>query len=337
MTVKLPSTPVIAGSTRDLTKATTLLGSDQSEFQSGCLECPDQPCVSYSHDEIAKSVGFDGPYSPDTNVCPNGSIIKTASGPPAVDSSTCLGCGLCVARCPVGAIHLNPTSLTASVSPADTSHYRSATSTAEFDILRQEIAELVPDTTPTFGDLELVARQTERISEVLGVKPNPAELRLLVRNILISAGATARLKNTGDNNAVSELVAASDDWVLIAEIDPTGDTLDAMRRSIAGCAIAIGRYGISRDKLAAVAVVMKLPNKRVDCYGVVSDVVERLELQSAVVPVGLLLLFARGGLELIGELWPHLHLVGSQEFLNAVQAVLGSIPDPVAAGLLPSK
>jgi hypothetical protein len=136
---------------------------------------------------------------------------------------------------------------------------------------------------------------------------------------------------------VSELVAASDDWVLIAEIDPTGDTLDAMRRSIAGCAIAIGRYGISRDKLAAVAVVMKLPNKRVDCYGVVSDVVERLELQSAVVPVGLLLLFARGGLELIGELWPHLHLVGSQEFLNAVQAVLGSIPDPVAAGLLPSK
>ena len=43
------------------------------------------------------------------NLCPDKAIRKTADGGYAVDPTTCRHCGLCIAQCPCGMIHMGAT------------------------------------------------------------------------------------------------------------------------------------------------------------------------------------------------------------------------------------
>lgn len=63
-----------------------------------CLRCPDEPCVRFSTDESGGGNAI--------QVCPVDAIHHARQETGPVVSNKCVGCGLCVMRCPVGAIAL---------------------------------------------------------------------------------------------------------------------------------------------------------------------------------------------------------------------------------------
>lgn len=75
-----------------------------------CIRCPDEPCVRFRPDECVGG---------NTNkVCPTDSIHHARSTTGPVVSTDCVGCGLCVMRCPVGALAINRNGV-AEVAPPD--------------------------------------------------------------------------------------------------------------------------------------------------------------------------------------------------------------------------
>lgn len=82
----------VLGAREPSTLRGVLVGLDGEEHLAACVRCPDTPCRST------------GPDSAD-DVCPVAALeISQADGSVLV-SADCVGCGICVIRCPVGALH----------------------------------------------------------------------------------------------------------------------------------------------------------------------------------------------------------------------------------------
>ena len=72
----------------------------------GCLRCTDPRCMKFIDAEISCRHFPDFSYERDLNVCPVGAIKWNFDKElPEIDNHSCIGCGLCAARCPIGAIY----------------------------------------------------------------------------------------------------------------------------------------------------------------------------------------------------------------------------------------
>ena len=86
----------------------TILLQDGRSGVGCCLACIDPPCIqSHQFSAAGSTILADFPQYPNTELCPTGAITIDAESQRAqVNALTCIGCGLCVVRCPYGAIHL---------------------------------------------------------------------------------------------------------------------------------------------------------------------------------------------------------------------------------------
>lgn len=76
---------------------------------SSCIGCHDTPCMTFSETEVTPSNFSNFPADRNTDVCATGAIsLQNGYMPPIIDSNKCILCGVCAARCPVGAISINP-------------------------------------------------------------------------------------------------------------------------------------------------------------------------------------------------------------------------------------
>jgi ferredoxin len=251
---------------------------------SSCLGCIDAPCRLFAEREVMAPVLVDTPVYPDRSVCPADALIAMGdSAVPEVDEGLCIGCGLCVARCPVGAIHIDPTD----------APYELAAD--EFTARRERLSLVLSREIAPFPDSELVGGQLARIDEYTVKGEEQRTFRMLARNVFLALGYPARLKNPGDNNAFSELVIDVDDALILLEIETGGDTLDAFRRSLSGWAIALSRYKVSPDRAVPGVVLDRLPNTRVDYYEAVKNTADRIGVALRTIPVAALLLGLRSG------------------------------------------
>ncbi len=117
-TSMLSPTPGITG-VRSITSLAAKLTIGRETFSSPCLRCYDEPCISYSHTEIAA-------FSAASEVCPVNAIrlAKSPTGPSISDS--CIGCGLCAMRCTTGSIAIGASSVEKQLEvtpPMDGSNY----------------------------------------------------------------------------------------------------------------------------------------------------------------------------------------------------------------------
>lgn len=294
-TVRLPLAPPTGVGARGLYFGARLNVGGRL-VESACLLCPDTPCVTFGDSEVAASVGVDTPLAPEMAVCPSGALSVSARGAPVVDARACIGCGLCVARCPVGAMKLNAETALAEVSDESSDAYHSIVAeVTEFGEARREIASRVRRERPPFADANLVAVQLARLDS--GVEPLALQrvYRLLSRNAFLSLGVAARLKNVGDNNAFAELAVGAGATLVLVEVEPKGDVLDAMRRVVAGVAIVRSRYGVAAGDVIPCIVMRKLPNVRVDYYEAVQNTERRIGVSVRSVPAAALLLGIRSG------------------------------------------
>lgn len=317
---------------------TALTTADGTGFASACLCCPDQRCARFTEDELARATRVESPYSPDPAVCPTDAIRRTADGTMTVAPDQCLGCGLCVVRCPVGAIHLDPKSAVAQVEhPTDAFYEVKTLTTKEFEVLRASLAGAMRTEQAPFVDAAWLGRQMLRASPMVEGAAGQRVLRMLVRNTFLLGGAAARLKNVGDNNAPAELLVDAGDDLLVVEVEPSTDVPDAIRRALAGCAVAIARLGADRDEVTAAVVVPRLPNVRVEYYRVAQDVYERLGIATYGIPLALLLLAIRAGAEDFARLLREFCYTNGSVDADAVSNVFGNLVDTVEVGLVPPK
>ena len=81
--------------------------NDSCEHSIGCIGCPNPRCIHFSPREIECDFveGFSCDKS--TNVCPVDAIYSDPYGMPVIDNQKCISCGICVSRCPIGALYFS--------------------------------------------------------------------------------------------------------------------------------------------------------------------------------------------------------------------------------------
>jgi ferredoxin len=334
----LPREPVTSGTTRSLVSPTILSSGSGIKFTSGCLGCPDEPCIKFTPQELVRPARIESPCAPDNSVCPTGAIARDFDGFANIDLATCMGCGICVVRCPVGAIWVDQGTVTARVeAPSAAAYERTDLDVQEFSRRRSNITDSLAEEVPPFEPSGFLVGQVERATPFVEGPAGQTVLRLLARNAFLLGTSAARLKIVGDNNATCELIVDNNAHLVIVEVEPSADALDAMRRVLAGCAVVIARYGVDRQDLIAALVIHRLPNKRVDYYSVAANVQSRLGLTTIAVPSAALLLAIRAGGVEVTQLAENLSGLGGTGGVDALVSRFGPILEPSRAGLIPAK
>ncbi|HYY92033.1 MAG TPA: 4Fe-4S binding protein, partial [Candidatus Dormibacteraeota bacterium] len=207
-------------------------------------------------------------------VCPTDVVSPDgAGGLPKVRSEGCIMCGVCVARCPVGAIFIDP--LKGAVVQVTTNNRfievppgqdeevtrtRFAFSSVERDgIMIQESDSVV----------KTISMRSDRV-----VRTNVRYPTLLTRNLLRALGASAAAGRVGVSSMRMELLHKTVDGhrgVVEAEFgDEAG--LDVPRQILDDVAVLVARHDWALGEFQTAVVLDVLPNRRSDFWRIIGDI-----------------------------------------------------------------
>lgn len=248
-----------------------------------CLGCRDAPCMALSDGDMElPEVLREFPGNPSREVCPTRAIDwDNADEFVRIDSEACIGCGLCVARCPYGAISLTGDG----VALVESNDPDGMTVPAADDSGQTE-----HPSSPTVGwigpmDIPVVGQMPATIARMY----SNVAVRF-IRNLIIQCGVQCRTRRTGDTNIRMDGVLATADGSLgVLEIEFGNGVLEAPRALLEDLAVLRGRYGIQLDNNTPVSVVAELPNTRSEYFQVINDIEKVLSLRCRTVTVGALL------------------------------------------------
>jgi len=260
------------------------------EGTSPCLRCADAPCMNWSPEEVTRTVAVPAPVSLDPRVCPTDALHWGVDDIPYVDDDACVGCGLCVARCPVGAIRLDPETGGAVVDSRRA--VLPVRDREEFEQFRRAVSDSqAPESRPA-DDAHRVEVQLQRWLRTPAGRDSGA-LRLMVRNAFLLTGDAARLRNDGDVHAWAEVAAGRDATVGVVQVEDQSDTLDPFRRVLASSARVVAAQGVDVRDVVPVVALLGLPNARVDYYRVVADASRYLGVEVRTLTLAYMLLAVR--------------------------------------------
>ncbi len=253
---------------------------------SACWRCSDTPCQALGREQlVVPNLQEIGSILSKDSICPVDALQVGEDGDIQIDAASCIGCGLCLINCPVGAIYLESSTGVAKVVVQSQIGQQSDSGIFE---LRKQWAKSLNYKMPTNDQIIM---QLDKIQKKLFEAKTPStnlNVRLLVRNSFISLGAKTALRAQGANSLLSEIVGEEHGRVFLVEVETNDDTLDAFRRLISSAARAINSLEVDREKLHLVMVVPQLPNKRVDFYRLAKDARLFLGLRVIVLPISAL-------------------------------------------------
>lgn len=252
-----------------------------------CLRCPDAPCMEYRDDELSVTAFPSFPADKINRVCPTDAIKWPTSSPsPVITTNACVGCGLCVSRCPAAAIYLSnegvarlndqpnvyfcelPEPVSQKIVAASVSPLKSASVTgvllSEDDTLLKRI----------FGKLA-------HLDQTLG----PQFPNLLSRNLLIACGVSSAVRRRGDTNIRMDMVVGPPgiaSGTVEVEVGVEG-ILDAPRNLLDNLAVLSARYGLPKESITTLIIASELPNQRSDYWQLVRDIKQVLRVHIGIV------------------------------------------------------
>ena len=248
-----------------------------------CLGCYNNPCMKIHSSELTLPKELDAfPGDPDLDVCPTAAILwKEDFSSPAVTVANCIGCGLCAARCPYGAISLSPSGIAVVHDDDPDSLTTAATDTNEQtpQIATPHSGALGSINTPSLFNFP---------ASISGLNDHASSL--LVRNLLTQVGISTRIRRKGDTNMRIDAVGSLDDGRIAAiEIELSKAVLESPRALLEDVAVLHGRYKIDTARIDPVSVILSLPNARSEYYQVIDDIQKILGLRYRTVTLGALL------------------------------------------------
>lgn len=192
-------------------RRTTLYAPAQFVCESGaltstCLRCEDRPCVVFTSEYTSKteSLSLGG-------VCPVGAMTFSGDMPMPESSAECIGCGICVLRCPFGALFIDDQSARATCSSPERAEDYTSASAADVKALAGALVR----------ELALgkkgIAAEAERLT-ANAAKSNQDSFYPLVGSLLTTLGLPTRVTRRGDTGIRFDALIACEGSAVPIEI-----------------------------------------------------------------------------------------------------------------------
>lgn len=260
-------------------------GNDK-RIKAGCLNCIHPHCMNLSDQDI-DCAQFPGiAHDMNKTVCPVKAISMGAKSI-TINKEKCFGCGLCVTRCPVGAIYINRGKAEVSQVNAEDVIFLSVN---EKGIHRQDnYIQSLKDAKVT----GIIQSESEKIINNIYEsirKLSQEEQNILARNLLVSIGNHATLARQGNVYMRMDGFYSNDKQFGVVEIETGADMLDVTRAILDDVAVVNVRYGVKKDKNHPLSIVLSLPNKRTDYWQVLKDIKNILNMPIGTITFGALII-----------------------------------------------
>jgi len=272
-----------------------MLFSNGDKCNTACVGCKNPACMYYNDNEIECSNLPDFPNDKSIDVCPVDAIEwDFTTENPKIDASKCLNCGLCIKRCPVGALYYDGTIKVVS----EKSKYQDVVAATQDNFVKQEQQLDIISTLERKG---CFIRETDTL--LTSIYDKLTSLRsnfhnTVVRNLFIGLNCNCAMRRIGDVYTRMDAVYLSKRNSFGAiEVEFGKDTLDASRGILDDIAVLNTRYGVPKNDNMAVVVCLQLPNARQGYWQVVKDIFAVENIQINTITIGALLIL----------LWNHKH------------------------------
>lgn len=238
-----------------------------------CLNCYNVPCMKFAEHEIVISNFDKYPADRSPTVCA-AKAIEIEEGKPVIKAEYCMLCGVCAARCPVGAIALQA-GKGACINYDDSPGF----------VLDEDFSE---DAHNRHIMLFTKASKSGTVLNESDSNINEVFLRLyntwkrvgdrfpnvLARNLLIGAGLGSALGRKGNNHMRMDILLGPPGVNYgVVEVEFGQDAiLDAPRDIMDSMAVLISRYGWDREQLIPLVVSDILPNRRSEYWSIIQDI-----------------------------------------------------------------
>lgn len=259
----------------------------------GCISCINPQCMRFAPHEIMCGEVKNFSNDQSLNVCAVDALSwDFESDTPAVDAEKCINCGVCMRRCPVGAIYFDGT-VKVNKALTDKEVQRKVNYTAS-DMQKQQI-ELLNSTERSGILIDESDELLESIYEKLfNIRSNCHNT--IVRNLLISLGCQSAMRRIGDvYTRMDAVYSAADDSFGAVEVEFGRDTLDASRGILDDIAVLFTRYGIEKEANLPLVICLQLPNARQGYWQVVKDVNMVEEISIGTLTIGAMMLLNWNG------------------------------------------
>lgn len=263
-----------------------------------CLRCSDQHCIRYMDTDISCNAFGDFPYERNRNVCPVDAIKWNYEKElPEIENRKCIGCGLCAARCPVGAIFKADKQMKVSVPKSDDyiDQPMKDENLARHRLFIREVEKIYWNHRFQKESDSIMEEIYERISRYDGRSMVP---NVLVRNLIIALKHECAISRAGDVYARMDAVYSSKIKPACkgaVEIEFGRDTLEASRGILDDIAVMHSRNNLDKKDNAALVVCLSFPNKRQGYFQVIKDIHQVLNLRIQTVSLGALLMLVWNG------------------------------------------
>ena len=313
-------------------KAPVLRFKDNTEGTGTCLGCHDAPCMELAKEEV--NVGGTlrtFPGDPSRDVCPTNAIDWDEAGEaPTIDTENCIGCGLCAARCPYGAISLLPEGI-ARVEARDPD----GITIAEPDVANRHF---VTSRVGVLGEISMPF--PSNLPEVANGLTDIQAARL-VRNMLTVCGVIATMRRKGDTNIrMDGVVRFESGQIGVLELETSSAALESPRALLEDIAVLNSRFDIEKSDIVPVSILGTLPNSRSEYYQVIDDIEKVLGIRCRTLTLGALCLFVWHSAT-IQELKGNFFYAsqGAEDIGGSVKHLLGdfTIPEPYVGAFEPPK
>lgn len=250
----------------------TALFRNGETTQIGCLGCINPRCMHFSEDEIECNYIDGFPSDKSDEACPVDAIAwDDAHNAPTVDSRKCISCGICVSRCPVGALFFSDRGkVVVNTTRDNNTEYRTADARAEQKHFHQiERLIKIPRSGVSLNASDRLYGEIYR--KLMHLKNNYHNT--VGRNLLIALGCRCSMRRIGDVYTRMDAVYMSKMGSFGAvEVEFGRDTLDASRGILDDIAVLNTRYGVKKHENKALVICLQLPNARQGYWQVVRDI-----------------------------------------------------------------
>lgn len=248
-----------------------------------CLNCANPRCMQIEEKNTICSSLTEIASSADLSLCPT-KAISVDQFSIKIDSEKCIGCGLCVVACPVGAISMKNDKAIVDTK-SESSLKELEVNPANIIIQEEYIAKCTVEKSVCYENDALMEKIFDGIKHLSQEKQNA-----LVRNILIMLGNNATITRKGVVYMRMDGFYQNSKKKGVFEVETGADLLDVSRAILDDIAVLNVRHKIKVEEETPLAICLGFPNKRTDYWQVVKDIKDITGIKIQTITIGALLL-----------------------------------------------